>query len=207
MFWQHRREDDPANANLSGRKALIFEPSYGSHNLKIARVFQIGMDKRWNIPKFILHLSSHAGAQRPIVLLIDSVSSHIDMDVFQLAIDKQIELSRIIPNATYLMQPLDKDVFGPLKKIWHQVAREYHRQTPSIKIDKSNFTHKLKETYLFYKPLTIVNKFQGKWNLPSQQSYNQRWRPASRFHICQSGLWIRHRNNTRAWSKSNANYH
>ena len=67
--------------------------------------------------KFIHHLSRHAVPERPIVLLIDSVSSHIDMEVLQLAIESQIELYRIIPNATHLMQPLDKGVFGPLKKL------------------------------------------------------------------------------------------
>ncbi|KAK3099982.1 hypothetical protein FSP39_012930 [Pinctada imbricata] len=88
--------------------------------------------------KFILHLSTHAIDQRPIVLLIDSVSSHIDMDVFLLAIEHSIELYRIIPNATHLVQPLDKGVFGSLKQAWHQVTRSHYRQTPGVKIDKTN---------------------------------------------------------------------
>lgn len=32
--------------------------------------------------KFIDHFDKYAGVERPIVLLVDSVSSHIDMSVF-----------------------------------------------------------------------------------------------------------------------------
>ena len=112
--------------------------------------------------KFVLHLSTHAVAQRPLVLLVDSVSSHINMEVFQLAKEHQIEMYRIVPNATHLMQPLDKGVFGPLKQMWGQVTRQHYRQTPGIKIDKTNFAQKLKDAFmLFYKPLTIVNSFKA----------------------------------------------
>ncbi|KAK3086373.1 hypothetical protein FSP39_017497 [Pinctada imbricata] len=122
--------------------------------------------------KFIIHhLSRHAVSERPIVLLIDSVSSHIDMEVFQLAIENQIELYRIIPNATHLMQPLDKGVFGPLKKAWSQGTREYYRENPGCKINKANFAQKLKDTYMmFYKPLTVINSFKASGIYPVDSS-------------------------------------
>lgn len=66
--------------------------------------------------KFIDHFDKHAGEERPVLLLIDSVSSHVDSLVFEKAKSKGIEMYRIVPNATHLMQPLDKGVFGPLKK-------------------------------------------------------------------------------------------
>ena len=68
---------------------------------------------------FIDHFDKYAVKERPIVLLIDSVSSHVSMSVFEDAKSKGIELYRLVPNATHLMQPLDKGVFGPLKKKWH----------------------------------------------------------------------------------------
>ena len=112
--------------------------------------------------RFIVHFSEHAGATRPVVLLVDSVSSHIDMGVFQLAIQHQIELYRIVPNATHLMQPLDKGVFGPLKKMWNTVTRAHYRENPGVKINRTNFAQKLKEAYIqFYKPLTVVNSFKA----------------------------------------------
>ena len=65
--------------------------------------------------KFIDHFDKHAGPERPVVLLFDSVSNHVNHDVFMKAVSKGIELNRIVPNATHLMQPLDKGVFRPLQ--------------------------------------------------------------------------------------------
>ena len=67
--------------------------------------------------KFLDHFNKHAGPERPVVLLIDSV-----------AVENQIELYRIVPNATHLIQPLDKGVFGPLRTAWHQVTRRHYRE-------------------------------------------------------------------------------
>ncbi|XP_041361896.1 uncharacterized protein LOC121377863 [Gigantopelta aegis] len=111
--------------------------------------------------KFINHFDKHAGPERPVLLLIDSVSSHVDMSVFQSAAEKGIEIYRLLPNATHLMQPLDRGVFGPLKLKWHQVVRKHYREHPGAKIGKLNFSEKLKEVYYeFYKPLTVINSFK-----------------------------------------------
>ena len=64
---------------------------------------------------FLEHFHIYAGSEQPIVLLFDSVSSHIDMKTFEFAKVKEIELYRLLPNATHIMQPLDKGEFGPLK--------------------------------------------------------------------------------------------
>jgi hypothetical protein len=112
--------------------------------------------------KFIDHFDKHAGPERPVVLLIDSVSSHVDMSAFEGAKAKGIEIYRIVPNATHLMQPLDKGVFGPLKTRWHQVVRKHTREHPEDPIGKVNFAEKLKEAFLmFYKPLTVINSFKS----------------------------------------------
>ena len=70
--------------------------------------------------KFINDFDQHAGPQRPVLLLIDSVSSHVDMEAFPTVASKGIELYRLIPNATHhtLLQPLDKGVSGALKTKW-----------------------------------------------------------------------------------------
>ncbi|XP_062576029.1 uncharacterized protein LOC134237890 [Saccostrea cucullata] len=58
---------------------------------------------------FLEHFNTYAGSERPVVLLFDSVSSHIDMATFEHAKKCGIELYRLLPNATHVMQPLDKD--------------------------------------------------------------------------------------------------
>ncbi|KAL5010546.1 hypothetical protein ScPMuIL_012851 [Solemya velum] len=66
--------------------------------------------------KFLQHFDKHTGDERPTNLLVDSCSSHVSMDVFMFAKEKGIQLYHVVPNATHLMQPLDKGVFGSLKK-------------------------------------------------------------------------------------------
>jgi hypothetical protein len=51
--------------------------------------------------KFMDHFDRYAGCERPVVLLLESVGSHVDMTVFQSAVQKGIDLHRIIPNATH----------------------------------------------------------------------------------------------------------
>ena len=112
--------------------------------------------------KFLDHFHKYAGEERPVLLLIDSVSSHISSEAFELACSRGIELYRIVVNATHLMQPLDVGVFGPLKQRWHQVVRTHTRNSPGTPISKENFAEKLKEAFLlFYKSLTIINAFRS----------------------------------------------
>ncbi|XP_062593403.1 uncharacterized protein LOC134254888 [Saccostrea cucullata] len=121
-----------------------------------------GWMDRATFSKFVDHFDRHAGVERPVLLLFDSVSSHVDHDVFMKAKSKGIELYRILPNATHLMQPLDKGVFGPLKSKWHLTSRKYCRENPGKTIGKDNFAIKLSETFLqFYKPLTVINAFKS----------------------------------------------
>lgn len=112
--------------------------------------------------KFIQHFDKHCGTERPVILLIDSVSSHVNMNAFEDAKSKGIELYRLVPNATHIMQPLDKGVFGPLKKRWHQVLRCHSRENPGSPVGKDKFAELLKEAFLlFYKPLTVINSFKS----------------------------------------------
>ena len=64
-------------------------------------------DKGWmnaeTFIKFIQHLHTHAVKNRPIVLLIDSVESHVDMESFSFAKELGIQIYRLVRNATHLM--------------------------------------------------------------------------------------------------------
>ncbi|XP_052233020.1 uncharacterized protein LOC127845885 [Dreissena polymorpha] len=121
--------------------------------------------------KCIDHFDKYAGTDRPVVLLLDSVSSHVDRKVFMDAKSKGIELYMIVPNATHLMQPMDKGVFGPLKSKWHLVARKYSRENPGRSIGKEVFAEKLTEAFLnFYKILTVINAFRSSGIYPVDAS-------------------------------------
>lgn len=79
--------------------------------------------------QFLCHF---VGKDMPVVLLIDSFSSHVDMASFEYAQEGEIEIYRLLPNVTRLMQPLDAGVFGQLKIKWHQVLRKHTREFPGF---------------------------------------------------------------------------
>lgn len=109
------------------------------------------MDKA-TFSKFIDYFDRHVGVERPVLLLFDSVSSHVDPDVFLKAKLKGIYLYRILPNSIYLMQLLDKGVLDHLS-LSGITLRKYTRENPGKAIGKENFAMKLSETILnFYKP-------------------------------------------------------
>ncbi|XP_055997363.1 uncharacterized protein LOC130047104 [Ostrea edulis] len=121
--------------------------------------------------QFIQHFDKNAGEEGPVVLLMDSVSSHVDMSSFQYAKERGIELYRLLPNTTHIMQPLDVGVFGASKARWPQVLREHTRENPGTPIQKHNFTEKWKEAFLlFYKPLTVINSFKSSGIYPIDAS-------------------------------------
>lgn len=150
-------------------------------------------DKGWmnakTFFKFLKHFDEYACQDRPVILLIDSVSSHIDLDVFTFAKDKGIELYRLVPNATHFLQPLDNGVFGPLKKAWYQIVRKNTKDNPDKSIGKENFAAKLHEAFLnFYKPLTVVNSFKSTGIFPIDRSKisESRLKPAMTFQSVSS---------------------
>ncbi|KAJ8299457.1 hypothetical protein KUTeg_023517 [Tegillarca granosa] len=112
--------------------------------------------------QFLDHFEQHIVTEKPVVLLIDSVGSHINRTVFRKAFSKGIEPNRLVPNATHFMQPLDKGVFGPMKKQWYKTVRQHNRKHPGVIINKLHFAEKLKECYNnFYKPNIVVNSFRS----------------------------------------------
>lgn len=66
--------------------------------------------------KFKDHFDKFEGTECPMELVLDSVSTHVNQEVFIKALDKGTEMYRIDPGATYFMQPLDKGVLGYLNE-------------------------------------------------------------------------------------------
>ena len=53
-----------------------------------------------------------------VLLLLDGHASHISLKTSKLCSENKIQLFRIPPNTTHLIQPLDKGFFGPFKANW-----------------------------------------------------------------------------------------
>lgn len=90
---------------------------------------------------------------------------------------------RLVPNATHLIQPLEKSVFGPLKKEWYKTAKNTS-ENPRKPSDKKNFALNLHETYIaFHKPSIIIWAFTGSSICPVRSSAisNDKLKPPNTF--------------------------
>ncbi|XP_070538590.1 uncharacterized protein [Ptychodera flava] len=76
----------------------------------------------WFVNLFIPHLPP----ARPVVLLLDSHTSHISYETFKVAVANQIHFYRLLPNASHLIQPCDVGLFGPLKQSWGVAVRAFN---------------------------------------------------------------------------------
>ena len=57
---------------------------------------------------FHLHFVRYLPSERPILLLMDGHSSHFCPDTIRLAAEQDVIIFVLPPNATHLLQPLDK---------------------------------------------------------------------------------------------------
>jgi hypothetical protein len=161
-----------------------YNPMLGSKRGSTVVYTKKGWMNAVNFHRFLEHFHANAGTERPVLLLIDSVSSHVDIDVFRFASERGIELYRIVPNATHLMQPMDKGVFGPLKREWYSVIRKHTKANPGQPIGKQHFAQKLNEAFdAFYKPATVASSFRSSGIYPVCRAAvsNDRLKPSLTF--------------------------
>ena len=71
-----------------------------------------------NFTMFIKPFAEHAkpSQDRKVLLLLDNHDSHISIDTLNFAKDNGIVMLSFPPHCSHKLQPLDRSVFGPLKK-------------------------------------------------------------------------------------------
>ena len=75
----------------------------------------------------------------PVVLFVDGHISHVSLDLIQLAKEKGVTLFCLPSHTTHVLQPLDVAVYGPVKKSWKKILKEYKMETCAAKVDKTVF--------------------------------------------------------------------
>jgi len=75
----------------------------------------------------------------PVVLFLDGHQSHTTLTLVEEARDHGIVLYTFPPHTTHLLQPLDVGAYGPLKKVWSQVLKDFKLETMAAKVDKGVF--------------------------------------------------------------------
>ena len=94
------------------------------------------------------HFLDYAVPQRPLFLLLDGHSTHYQPEVIRLAREKKIIILCLPPHTTHETQPLDCDVFSPLKSHWSAVCHDFTRLNPGKVITKFNFNRLFSQAWL-----------------------------------------------------------
>lgn len=68
--------------------------------------------------------------QRPVLLLYDGHSTHIDVDIILQDIEHEVIILKLPPHSSHLLQPLDLCVFKGLKDDYDQLLVKWHRRLP-----------------------------------------------------------------------------
>ncbi len=108
------------------------------------------------------HFVKHIPRERPVCLLVDGHSSHIDLETSKFCQENQILLYCLYPHSSHITQPLDVGFFSPLKQAWKKAVTEFNIDNPGLSVDKSTFCRVFKRAYLAaVKPGAIVRAFEN----------------------------------------------
>ena len=80
------------------------------------------------------------------VVVGDNLSSHFSCDVLKLCAELNISFVCLVPNSTHLSQPLDVAFYGPMKRKWRGILKNWKLKNPSkTTLPKDEFPGLLKE--------------------------------------------------------------
>lgn len=100
------------------------------------------------------------GPVRPVLLVYDGHSTHVDQRVIKFAIDNSITILKMPPHTSHLLQPLDISVFKSFKDDWDQQICKWQRHNIGKRIPKKIFSELVGKTWLNIKPDIIKSGFK-----------------------------------------------
>ena len=107
------------------------------------------------------HFTTWIPPARPVVLIVDGHSSHINLQTACFARENGILLYCLPPHTTHALQPCDVGVFGPIKKSWNKCVPRYVCDHSGEAVDKAKFARVFKGAWEdAIKISTIVNSFK-----------------------------------------------
>ena len=80
------------------------------------------------------------GIQFPIVIFLDSHSSHLTIPLIEFAREHKMEFINFVPHSTHIMQPLDTSFFHTLKETWIKELNKLKREKRVRKITNETFS-------------------------------------------------------------------
>ena len=89
--------------------------------------------------KLFLPAVSHLTASAPVYLFFDGHYSHVSLELIRVARENNVKLFCLPPNCTHVLQPLDVGVFGPVKKMWAQLLKQWKMESRAMTVSKEVF--------------------------------------------------------------------
>lgn len=80
------------------------------------------------------------GKHRPAVLIYDGHSSHVSLEIIELAMKENVIILKLPPHTSHLLQPMDLAVFKPLKLEYDNAVIKWQRKHYGIKMPKQVFS-------------------------------------------------------------------
>lgn len=97
-------------------------PPQCRYNVTQSGWFDVTVFEDW-FKKIFLPAVIHKPGKK--VIIGDNLSSHFSDEVLQLCRSNDILFVCLPPNSTHLTQPLDVSFFGPMKRIWRKILRNW----------------------------------------------------------------------------------
>ena len=96
---------------------------------------------------------------RPVLLIFDGHSSHITLELIQLAQEHDVHLLCLPSHTSHLLQPLDVGVFKSLKSAFNKACKRYMAENPGCVVRSENLASLL--AHAWPQSVTPVNIISG----------------------------------------------
>jgi hypothetical protein len=107
------------------------------------------------LPQVLNHLLKYTeNVLKPVLLILDGSSTHLDSAALEAASEKGIEILCLPANTTHRLQPLDVSVFGPLSTYWATACSRF-------RLDRGYSISKYDVCSLFAEPWTTATSVKN----------------------------------------------
>ncbi|KAJ8926270.1 hypothetical protein NQ314_021391, partial [Rhamnusium bicolor] len=100
------------------------------------------------------------GPTRPVLIIYDGYSTHVNIPLIELARDNDVTILKLTPHSSHLLQPLNLSVFKSVKDRWDLKLVTWQRKNIGHKIPKKVFSELIGETWKDLDTEIIRNSFK-----------------------------------------------
>lgn len=100
------------------------------------------------------------GPERPVLLIFDGHSTHVDLSVIEYAASQDITILKLPPHSSHILQPLDCSVMKPFKDKWEDEIIKWQRLHIGSKLPKNEFARIVTQIWDEMNPVIISNGFR-----------------------------------------------